>query len=129
MLHRILMACRAFMEDQDLSKKFAIIASAPWTEPLGFCGLASDFDYSILHMERVCNDYAFVDIGGHPAVGFRYRLPCAYGEMVNDADIDRLNSGARRNTIRSARKVCGPNRIPYDHKRFYVGPRTAPHMG
>ena len=115
--HRVMMACRAFITDQDLVEKFEFIASALWAEPLGWCGLALGVDYPIHRIDRNGVD-VFVYVDRLPPVSWRYRLPTAYGEMVTNADIARVNIGLCCYTIRIAKKVCSPNRIPFDHKGY-----------
>ena len=115
--HRVMMACRAFMTDQDPVEKFEIIASALWAEPLGWSGLALGVEYPIHRIERNGVD-VFVYVDGLPPVSWQYGLPRAYGETVTDADIARVNIGLRCYTIRMTKKFCGPNRIPFDHKGY-----------
>ena len=122
--HRVVMACRAFLTDQDLIEKFEIIASGLWADPLGWCGLPLGVEYPIHRIERNGVD-VFVYVDGLPPVSWRYRLPTAYGEMVTNADIARVNIGLRCYTIHIATKVCGPTVYPLI-KRVYVGPSTEP---
>ena len=92
------------MTDQVLVEKFEIIALAHWAEPLWWCGLAFGVEYPIHRIERNGVD-VFVYVDGLPPVSWRYRLPSAYGQMVTDADIARVNIGLRCYTIRIALTV------------------------
>ena len=86
-------------------------------EPLGICLLTAEVEYPIVEIERLCfSVQVYVRITNDKLL--TYLLPRAYGEMVTEADIYKINSGQLRYTIIRKVKKCGPNRIRFDHKSY-----------
>ena len=117
----IMQACRAFFEEWDLNEKFKIIASRLRAEPLGLCLLIPEVDYPIVKIKRLCiGVLVHVKINGDINNGKALHdlLPRTHGEIVTEADIEKINSCHRRFTIIRKIKKCGPNRIRFDHKSY-----------
>ena len=80
-----------------------------------------EVDYPIVKIERLCIGVeVHCKIIGGISNGkvIHYLLPSAYGEMVTEADIEKMNSGELHYTIVRKVKKCRPTRIRFDHKRY-----------
>ena len=47
-----------------------------------------------------------------------YVLPKAYASMLSQSDINRINSGQLSYLLVRTKRMCGPDRIHFDHKNY-----------
>jgi len=109
---------RAKEENCNLDKKFRIISSLLRAQPLGLCGLAPEKEYPVIEIERINRKivHYFSELYSNRTVP--YPLPERYGEMVSEADIEKINSGKIKfNLVRTVKKF-GPDRYWFDHKNY-----------
>ena len=105
------------MKEWGIDEKFRLVFSRLRAEPLGFCLLTPEVEYPIVQTERLCCGVnVYVRITNDKLLP--YLLPGAYGAMVTEADIFKINSGQQRYTIIRKVKKCGPHRIRFDHKSY-----------
>ena len=101
---------RAYILNWDLATKFRIVASAPWAEPLGLCGLTPEEEYPIIKFRREEGKYSNIVIVFYiselyPGRDIPYQLPEANVKVVKDEDIEKVNSGqVKYNLIRRIKK-------------------------
>ena len=71
------------------------------------CSLAPEKEYPVIEIERVNSKivivYYFSDL--YPSRTVPYPLPERYGEMVSEADIEKINSGKIKYLVRTVKNV------------------------
>ena len=100
--------------------KFKIIASVPWAEPLGMCGLEPEKEYPLIKIERVGSRHIIVYLKSelYADRDVTYQLPEAYADMVLDDDIWKIISGQIKYNLVRTIKECREQRFRFDHKNY-----------
>ena len=91
----------AFADKWELDAKFNIVAARLRAQYLGFCPFTPEVDYPIAAVQRMGTDVLVYCINNCEIL---YVLPRAYGEMVSDEDIFKINTGRMRFILVRTRK-------------------------
>ena len=113
---------RAIILGWDPDVKFKIIASAPWAENLGFCGLVPEKAYPTSKIECVGLTRIIVHLKSDLYIlvdrDETYLLPERYANVDSEADIDKINSRRIKFDVIGKGKKCGPDRLSFDYKNY-----------